>query len=142
MYLAPDVDANLTQRYSDACPHANLIKFPFENFPASIQILQHYRFKPMYSAMALRNHKILLSFDTSVIFQKDLNFTVSLFHFPDTKYIDGLGADIIQRWKQSHGCHIAFQFRPQHVRNNASQNVRMFPGHRRGKSKGLPIFRF
>uniref|UniRef100_A0AC35ETJ0 Uncharacterized protein n=1 Tax=Panagrolaimus sp. PS1159 TaxID=55785 RepID=A0AC35ETJ0_9BILA len=75
VFFSSDVTDNQTMAFDDACPQANVIRFPFEKFPENVQIMEHYRFKALYQVLALKNHKVLLSLDSSVLINKNSNFT-------------------------------------------------------------------
>uniref|UniRef100_A0A914YQM1 Uncharacterized protein n=1 Tax=Panagrolaimus superbus TaxID=310955 RepID=A0A914YQM1_9BILA len=61
--------------YKKNCPQAKFVMFPFEKFPDRVKDLNNYIFKPLYIAMAMRNHKVLLSFDSSIFFVSNANIT-------------------------------------------------------------------
>jgi hypothetical protein len=75
IFLSSDVTNDQKMQFKNACSHANIQRFPFEKFPKRVQTMDNYIFKPLYQSMAMRKHKALLSFDTSVLFNEKANFT-------------------------------------------------------------------
>uniref|UniRef100_A0A914Z6A2 Uncharacterized protein n=1 Tax=Panagrolaimus superbus TaxID=310955 RepID=A0A914Z6A2_9BILA len=76
VFFSSDVTDNQTVIFEVACPQANIIIFPFQTFSLNVQtMMDHYRFKAIYQVLALKKHKIILSFDSSVLINKNANFT-------------------------------------------------------------------
>ena len=81
MFISDDIEKDTLMRYQKACPQARLIEFPFETFPPSVREMGHFRFKALHEALAFRDTKVLLSFDTSVTFKENANFEVCFGNF-------------------------------------------------------------
>uniref|UniRef100_A0A914PAB0 Uncharacterized protein n=1 Tax=Panagrolaimus davidi TaxID=227884 RepID=A0A914PAB0_9BILA len=75
VFFSNDINETDSLQYQKECPHAKTEMFPFEQFPDSVKRLDHYRFKAIHHSMAFKNHKILLSFDSSILFNKNANFS-------------------------------------------------------------------
>lgn len=77
LYFAKDVTANFQILFSNLCPVATLRILNLKIYPKSVQDLQQYRFKAIYQAFTLKKYKVVLNVDTSIRFDKSVNFKVS-----------------------------------------------------------------
>lgn len=77
MFISSDIDEKLSEKYQEICSTATIKYFPYNDLPSRVRNLNYFYFKAIFQALAFKNHKVLLAFDSSVVFFPEYNITVS-----------------------------------------------------------------